>query len=61
MRQNSRGWLWLLLLLYAVYAAYWSQRIVEAAGNPIRAILGDNIPNAFPLFRILLGQIVNGR
>jgi hypothetical protein len=54
MNQNSRGWLWLLLLLYAMYAAYWSERIVDAAGDPIRAVFGTSIPSTFPLFRILL-------
>ena len=54
MKQNSKSWIWLLLLLYAIYAAYWGQHLAEFLINPVNSRI--ELPVVLiPVFRALLG------
>jgi len=54
MKQNSRSWIWLLLLLYAIYAAYWGQHLAERLLSPVKTSI--QLPVVLvPIFRALLG------
>jgi len=55
MKRNSPAWLWLLLLMYAMYAAFWSEKLVESAFQPTGGWLGVRIPWFIPALYALLG------
>ena len=54
MKQNSKSWIWLLLLLYAFYAAYWGKHLAELLLDPVQSRI--ELPVVLvPIFRALLG------
>jgi hypothetical protein len=55
MQRNSSAWLWLLLLMYALYAAFWSEKLFESALHPTGAWFGFRLPLIIPTLQALLG------
>jgi len=55
MQRNSPAWLWLLLLMYALYAAFWSEKLIESAFHPTGAWFGFRLPWIIPTIQALLG------
>jgi len=55
MQRNSPAWLWLLLLMYALYAAFWSEKLFESALHPTGAWFGFRLPWIIPTLQALLG------
>ncbi|HXK60832.1 MAG TPA: hypothetical protein PLP42_13160 [Acidobacteriota bacterium] len=53
MKRNSSAWLWLLLLMYALYAVHWSEKILEPALNPAQNWFSGTIPWIVPTFQAL--------